>query len=127
MPKIVLRNTETGKNEDFEPVDAREVLRNPDTIYKRPPEEEGGKVGTPEDVNIPQLQGADAEMQVGLSIEKYGRSNVVKATPGNPEFSRPPSRSEPPPEVRSAPLAPPKAPPPPPPKAPEKAQEKAKA
>jgi hypothetical protein len=127
MPKIVLRNTETGKNEEFEPVDAREVLRTPNTIYARPPEEEG-KVGLPEGVNIPQLQGADAEMQVGLSIEKYGRSNVVKATPGNPEFSRPPPAPEPPAEVRAAPIAHrPPSPPSPPAKAPEKAQEKAKA
>ena len=87
MPKITLTNSVTGHDEDFEPVDAREILSNPDTIYK-PSKAAQENIGMQADgkVNIPQLQGGDAEMQVGLSIEKYGRADVVKAQIGNPVF-----------------------------------------
>lgn len=93
MPKISLMNKETGKLQDFEPVDAREVLRMEESIYEVPEDKEEEAGGHPQDVNIPQLQGDDAELQVGLSIDKYGRSNVVKASPGNPEFSPPPRQA----------------------------------
>jgi hypothetical protein len=115
MPKITLKNDETGQLQDFEPVDAREVLANPDSIYSVPKEtrEEIGKApGLDSELNVPQLQGSDVEMQVGLSIEKYGRGNVVKAQPGNVELSPPP----PPPStdaealVKRGPGRPPKAP-----------------
>lgn len=110
MPKIVLLNTQSGKLEDFEPVDAREALAGKNTIYQVPAPEENKDAkltmimgntssnametavalasGAPPEtvVNIPQLQGGDAEMQTGLSIEKYGRSNVVQAQPGNPVY-----------------------------------------
>lgn len=87
MPKITLTNGETGEDEDFEPVDAREILSNPNTIYTAAKAAKDGiGMQADEKVNIPQLQGADAEMQVGLSIEKYGRSDVVKAQPGNPQY-----------------------------------------
>lgn len=89
MPKITLLNTETGKNEDFEPVDAREVLETPDTIYKVTDESRslmGAQLGAyvSQGINIPQLQGGDAEMQTGLSVDKYARQAVVKAQPGTP-------------------------------------------
>ena len=84
----------------FEPVDAREVLATPGAEYE--PDEESraqigrlydprfmpqqnGKAGKPLDPNdpanivIPQLHGDDAELQTGLSHNKYGRSQVVKA------------------------------------------------
>lgn len=93
MPKVSLMNKETGKLEDFEPVDAREILRMEESIYEAPENKEEEAGGHPQDVNIPQLQGDDAELQVGLSIDKYGRSNVVKASPGNPEFSPPPRQA----------------------------------
>lgn len=88
MPKITLLNSETGKTEDFEPVDAREILADPDTIYKVPKKasETIGKQydpGTTSGIKVPQLQGGDAELQTGLSIEKYGREAVVKAQPGD--------------------------------------------
>lgn len=90
MPKITLRNGETGELESFEPIDAREILSNPDTIYSVPEETVAG-IGGPtvatelkEGASVPQLQGGDAEMQVGLSIEKYGRAAVVKAEVGDP-------------------------------------------
>lgn len=92
MPKIQLLNGDSGKLEDFEPVDAREILSDPDTVYSVPDgaSEDMGKqlsgapVGNPDNaVSIPQLQGGDEEMQTGLSIEKYGRAAVVKAMPGN--------------------------------------------
>lgn len=91
MPKITLLNGDTGKLEEFEPVDAREILSQEGTIYSVPEETKdtigldigpGGK-----DINVPQLQGADAEMNTGLSIEKYGREAVVKAEPGNPSLA----------------------------------------
>lgn len=89
MPKITLLNTETGKTEDFEPIDVREILANPDTIYRVPKgtSESIGKQydpGTTSGINVPQLQGGDAELQTGLSIEKYGREAVVKAQAGDP-------------------------------------------
>lgn len=89
MPKITLLNTDTGKNEDFEPVDAREVLETPDTIYKVTDESRalmGAQLGAyvSQGINIPQLQGGDSEMQTGLSVDKYARQGVVKAQPGTP-------------------------------------------
>lgn len=87
MPKIVLTNGETGNLEEFEPVDAREILSTEGTIYSVPDDskdEVGLDIGPGgKDINVPQLQGADAEMNTGLSIEKYGRAAVVKAQPGN--------------------------------------------
>jgi hypothetical protein len=86
----------------FEPVDAREVLATPDCEYEIDEEsrkqfgmqydprlfsaggKQGDEVAKPEDegkVNVPQLHGMDAELQTGLSAEKYGRSQVVKAVP----------------------------------------------
>ena len=92
MPKIQLQNNESGKMEDFEPVDAREVLSDPDSIYSVPGDatdqiglQLSGSANA--DVNIPQMQGGDEEMQTGLSIEKYGRAAVVKAVAGNPEYT----------------------------------------
>lgn len=89
MPKIDLLNGETGKLESFEPVDAREILANADTIYSVPDETIAG-IGGPtvatelkDGESVPQLQGADAEMQTGLSVEKYGREAVVKAQVGD--------------------------------------------
>jgi len=88
MPKITLLNGETGKLQDFEPVDAKEVLAQEGTIYSVPDqtrEQIGMDVGAnsgDNKINVPQLQGGDAEMQTGLSIEKYGRAAVVKAQPG---------------------------------------------
>lgn len=69
----------------FEPVDAREVLATPGGEYE-PDENSRKMIGLLYDprlqgLNIPQLQGADAELQTGLSHEKYGRSQVVKAIP----------------------------------------------
>lgn len=87
MPKIVLTNSKTGKLEEFEPVDAREILADKSTIYTVPQSthDEIGMRHDPnsDDVNVPQLQG-DPEMQTGLSIDKYGRSAVVKAQVGQP-------------------------------------------
>ncbi len=89
MPKITLLNTETGKNEDFEPVDAREILESPDTIYEVTDAGRalmGAQLGAYANagINIPQMQGSDAEMHSGLSIDKYARQAVVKAQPGTP-------------------------------------------
>lgn len=83
--KIVLKNTETGENEEFEPVDAREILATPGTIYE-PDDESRKMIGQAYDprsegINVPQLHGDNAELQTGLSIEKYGRAQVVKAVP----------------------------------------------
>lgn len=87
MPKIVLKNGETGNLEEFEPVDAREILSTEGTIYsvaEGSKDEIGLDIGPGgKDINVPQLQGADVEMNTGLSIEKYGRAAVVKAQPGN--------------------------------------------
>lgn len=89
MPKVTLKNGQTGKNEEFEPVDAREILAQKDTIYSVTPEAKDamGVEHDPlsKDLNVPQLQGADAEMQTGLSTEKYRRAAVVKAEPGDPD------------------------------------------
>lgn len=74
----------------FEPIDAREILSSPGQDYEI--DEESRKMigmqfdprlkGEGDDaVNIPQLQSEDAELQTGLSAEKYGRSQVVKAVP----------------------------------------------
>ncbi|MGM4891260.1 hypothetical protein [Tardiphaga sp. 839_C3_N1_4] len=89
MPKITLKNGETGELESFEPVDAREILANPESIYSVPDDTVAG-IGGPsvatelkEGASAPQLQGGDAEMQTGLSIDKYGREAVVKAEVGN--------------------------------------------
>ncbi len=92
MPKITLLNTESDRLEEFEPVDAREILATPDTIYAVPDATRHAigqtlEPGQSADINIPQLQGQDAEMQTGLSVNKYGRSQVLKAEPGNPEFA----------------------------------------
>lgn len=88
MPKIVLKNGDTGSLEEFEPVDAREILAQTDTIYSVPSaakDEIGLDIGPGgKDINVPQLQGADAEMATGLSIDKYGREAIVKAQPGSP-------------------------------------------
>jgi hypothetical protein len=92
MPKIVLKNGETGQLEEFEPVDAREILAQEGTVYSAPDADE--PIGDPPDVDIPQHQGDDAEMQTGLSIDKYGRGNVVKATPGVPVAQSQPARVE---------------------------------
>lgn len=88
MPKIVLKNGETGNLEEFEPVDAREILSTEGTIYFVP-EDSKDEIGLDigpggKDINVPQLQGADAEMNTGLSIDKYGREAIVKAQPGSP-------------------------------------------
>ena len=96
MPKIGLRYTGDDENvarrlrasdgvQYFEPVDAREVLATKDSPYE--PDETSKKlIGLLYDprlkgLNIPQLHGDDAELQTGLSHEKYGRSQVVKAVP----------------------------------------------
>jgi len=74
----------------FEPIDAREILSTPGQDYEI--DEESRKLvgqqfdpryhGEGEDkINIPQLQSGDAELQTGLSAEKYGRSQVVQAVP----------------------------------------------
>jgi hypothetical protein len=89
-----------------EPIDAREILASSED-YEIDDESRkmigmqfdprlfgangkpGDKVAKPEDegkANVPQLQGDDAELQTGLSAEKYGRSQVVK---GVPEGSQP--------------------------------------
>ena len=93
MPKITLLNTQSGKTEDFEPVDVREILADPQTIYRVPKgaADSIGKqydAGTTKGINVPQLQGGDAELQTGLSIEKYGREAVVKAQPGDPMVNK---------------------------------------
>lgn len=95
MPKITLRNKDSGKLEDFEPVDAREALAVENTIYEVPQgtSEQIGQRLDPnnlEGVQIAQLQGADAEMQTGLSIDKYQRQAVVKAQVGDPATTREP-------------------------------------
>ncbi len=96
MPKITLMNNESGELQDFEPVDAREVLAGENTVYSVPSEtraeiDREGKEAVPQTttiqtdegpVNIPQMQG-DPEMQTGLSVEKYGRADIVKAQAGN--------------------------------------------
>ena len=74
----------------FEPIDAREILSSPGQDYEI--DDESRKLigmqfdprlhGEGENaINIPQLQSEDAELQTGLSAEKYGRSQVVKAVP----------------------------------------------
>lgn len=91
MPKIQLLNSDSGKVEDFEPVDAREVLSMENTIYSVP-KDASDKMGLQlsadpnADISIPQMQGGDEEMQTGLSIDKYARAAVVKAVPGNPQY-----------------------------------------
>lgn len=82
--KVRLKNTETGKIEEFEPVDAREALQGDNSIYEAVPLETVAESG----VDIPQMQGADAELQTGLSEDKYGRGNVVLAEPGDPDTAR---------------------------------------
>lgn len=96
MPKIALRYMGDDKAmrqkleatdgvQYFEPVDAREILATPGNDYE--PDEESRKLlGIQFDprlkgLNVPQLHGADAELQTGLSAEKYGRSQVVQAVP----------------------------------------------
>jgi hypothetical protein len=74
----------------FEPIDAREILSSPGQDYEID-EESRKMIGMQFDprlkgegenaINIPQLQSEDAELQTGLSAEKYGRSQVVKAVP----------------------------------------------
>lgn len=92
MPKIVLERTDVDEKDpkrfqDFEPIDAREVLAVPNTIYKMT-DSTRTAMGMKVDpvalgINIPQMQG-DPEMQTGLPIEKYGREAVVLAQPGMP-------------------------------------------
>ncbi len=98
MPKITLLNTESGELQDFEPVDAREVLGAKNSIYVVPDETRAeidrvGKESEPQSttlqtvdgaVNIPQLQN-DPEMQVGVPSNKYGRADIVLAQVGNPK------------------------------------------
>ncbi len=91
--KVTLLNTQTGKNEDFEPVDAREALAGKDSIYAVPKESKDAVAlkmaadGTA-DINVPQLQGADAELHQGNNEDKYARQNVVKAQAGDPGTAR---------------------------------------
>lgn len=82
--KITLTNTETGKTEEFEPIDAREILADPETIYK-PAGADGMTLESAPmaDINVPQLQGRDDELQTGLSIEKYGREAIINAEPSS--------------------------------------------
>src|SRR5688572_11991967 len=93
MPRITLRHTPTGKEQDFEPVDAREVLSMENSEYE-PIDQQVGSLSEEQEllegvINIPQHQGEDAEMDTGLSIEKYGRANLVKAYPGQLRMTRP--------------------------------------
>lgn len=113
MPQIILKNTETGRLRGFEPVDAREILQQKETIYEVPTDDEMAKMGPSRNMgarfvagnpppagsmgksraekdqgsmdmlNVAQLQGDDAEMQTGISADKYFRQDVVKASPGN--------------------------------------------
>lgn len=83
MPKITLLNTVTGKTQDFEPVDAREVLQTVNTIYKIPDttkaaisRENGNQQSDKSQI--------DPEMQLGKSQDKYGRSDIVLAQGGKP-------------------------------------------
>ncbi len=96
MPKITLMNDESGELQDFEPIDAREVLSAENSIYSVPAEtraeiDREGKEAVPQTttiqteggpVNVPQLQ-SDPEMQVGLPTQKYARGDIVKAQAGN--------------------------------------------
>lgn len=96
MPKIALRYT--GSDEAmqkrlessdgvqyFEPIDAREILATPGNEYEA--DEDSRKLlgvyyePRTQGLSVPQLQGGDEELQTGLSHEKYGRSQVVKAVP----------------------------------------------
>ena len=103
--KITLRNTTTGKDETFDPVDAREILNNPDNDTYEASQttrdilgasvSAATAVGTAVGPNeagdmqlIPQLQGGDAEMQTGNAVDKYARQQVVKAEPGQPMGAR---------------------------------------
>lgn len=96
MPKIALRYVGDDKKQQerlkatggvsyHEPVDAREILATPGNDYEI--DEDSRKlIGLQynpalKGLNVPQLQGDDAEMQTGLSADKYGRSQVVKAIP----------------------------------------------
>jgi len=70
----------------MEPVDAREVIASGNKDYEVDEEQRAliGAIFDPgkmADVNIPQLQGDNAELMTGLSADKYGRSQVVKAVP----------------------------------------------
>jgi len=96
MPKITLLDNSTGKLQDFEPVDAREVLANKDTVYSVPKEtraevDREGKEAVPQSttiqteggaVNVPQMQ-SDPEMQTGVPSNKYARGDIVMAQAGN--------------------------------------------
>jgi hypothetical protein len=110
MPKIALMNTTTGKVENFEPVDAREILNNPNNDTYEVTDEArtmlGSRVPRPEEIggrgkkkdeelpiDIPNLHGGDEEMQVGLSADKYGRGNVVLAQIGHPDVTTAPELS----------------------------------
>jgi hypothetical protein len=98
MPKIALRYT--GSDEAMlkrleatdgvhyaEPVDAKEILATPGNEFE--PDEAGRKlIGVMfeprmQGLSVPQLQGADAELQTGISHEKYGRSAVAKEIPNS--------------------------------------------
>lgn len=106
MTKIALRYTgsdeavkrrleATDGVQYFEPVDAREILATPGNEYE--PDEESRKLlGLRFDprlkgLSVPQLQGADTELQTGLSHEKYARDQVVKSVPDamQPTMMRP--------------------------------------
>jgi hypothetical protein len=96
MPKIALRYVgddkalqrrleSTDGKQYFEPVDAREVIASGNPDYEIDDESRKllGVYFEPrmKGLSVPQLQGEDAELQTGLSHEKYGRSQVVKAVP----------------------------------------------
>jgi hypothetical protein len=96
MPKIALRYTGDDKAvqarleatnglQYFEPVDAREVLATPGNEYDVDDETRKllGVYFEPrmQGLSVPQLQGDDAELQTGISADKYARSQVVKAVP----------------------------------------------
>lgn len=92
MPKIVLENTsldakDPKRFQEFEPIDAREVLGTAGTVYKMT-DGTRNAMGLRTDaesseINIPQMQG-DPEMQTGIPGNKYGREAVVMAEPGMP-------------------------------------------
>lgn len=107
MPKIALRYVGSDENMQkqleatdgvafMEPVDAREVLASGNEDYEVDEDQKAliGQIydpGAMAELSIPQLQGDDAELMTGLSANKYGRSQVVKAVPDGsvPTASRP--------------------------------------
>lgn len=112
MPKIALRYVgndekmkarleQTGGVSFHEPVDAQEILATPGQKDYEIVDEQRQFFGQQYDAersgggqqkpSVPTLQGADNEMQTGLSQEVYRRDQVVKAVPdGNlPTAARP--------------------------------------